>query len=175
MNLDANDLSLEIPNDCHEKEYCRIIDKWEGYNEKIQPPSIRRYGEKEKFKYSKWLADIEDDRTTGSMLFDNIPCTLYFLVLKSSEIVGGLSVNHANTFRGQLHAGVVPWKRNIGYGTRMLQLGLSRCKEMGMRSIQVAPRKDNYGAIKVILSNGGILIEEFIDNDVACMRYAIET
>jgi predicted acetyltransferase len=175
INLIKNndDYLLMIPNPAHEVEYCRIMDKWEAYQEKIQPPSMRRYGEKDKFSFSKWLVDCEDDRTTGSMLTDNIPCTLYFFMNKSNEILGGIDINHANTFRGQIHIGIVPWQRGKGYGIKMFSLGLIRCKEMGIKNIQVAPRKDNHGAIQVILRNGGNLLEEFYDGDIACLRYEI--
>ena len=174
MQDDIVELSLEIPNPTHEAEYCRIVDKWEMYKEKIQPPSMRRYGEKENFSFSKWLADCEDDRTTGSMLENNIPCTLYYLINRGNEILGGVDINHANTFRGQIHVGIVPWHRGKGYGTAMLSLALVICKDMGMHKVQMAPRKDNHGAIQVILRNGGVLLEEFFDGDTACLRYEIK-
>ena len=171
--IKQHEFSLVIPNSNHETEYCRVINLWESYNEKIQPPSIRRYSEKENFSYPKWLADIEDDRTTGSMLENNIPCTLYFFVNKSNEILGGVSINHANTFRGQLHVGIVPWHRKKGYGTIMLSLALSRCKDMRLDKIQVAPRKDNLGAIQIAIHNGGVLLEEFFDGEISCLRYEL--
>jgi predicted acetyltransferase len=175
---DNDDFSLVIPDLTYKSEYCRVMDKWEEYNEKIQPPSMRRYGDKshgdkKTFSFSKWLANCEDDRTTGSMLANNIPCTLYYLVNNSNEILGGIDVNHANTYRGQIHAGIVPWHRGKGYGTIMLSLALKRCKEMGMESVQIVPRKDNQGVIQTILRNGGVLLEEFFDNDTVCLRYEI--
>ena len=173
MQHDIAELSLVIPNPAHEAEYCRIIDRWETHNEKIQPPSMRRYSEKENFSFSKWLADCEDDRTTGSMLTDNIPCTLYYLINSANEILGGVDINHANTFRGQVHVGIVPWHRGKGYGTAMLSLALSICKEMGMDKVQMAPRKNNHEAVSIIVRNGGVLMEEFLDGDTACLRYEI--
>ena len=169
-----HNFSLLIPSLIYETEYIRVIDLWESYNEKIQPPSMRRYSEKDNFLYSKWLADIEDDRVTGSMLENNIPCTLYFFVNESNEILGGVSINHANTFRGQLHVGIVPWHRGKGYGATMLNLALSRCRDMGLDKIQMTTRKDNHGASKIIIRNGGVLLEEFFDNKVACLRYEIK-
>ena len=171
--MEQNEFSLVIPDITHKTEYCRVMDLWESYNEKIQPPSMRRYGEIENFSYSKWLSDINDDRNTGSMLENNIPCTLYFFVNKSNEILGGVSINHANTFRGLLHVGIVPWCRGIGYGTKMLSLAMHCCKNIGMDIIHVTPRKDNYSAVQIILHNGGVLLEEFCDNDDVCLRYEI--
>ena len=175
MAHDIAGLSLVIPNSSHEVEYCRVMDKWEESNEKIQPPSIRRYGDRDKFSFSKWLADCEDDRTTGSMLTSNIPCTLYFLMDDNNEILGGVDINHANTFRGQVHVGIVPWHRSKGLGAAMLRLALERCKEMGFDKIQVAPRKDIDGAIKIIMRNGGRFVDEFLDGETVCLRYEFQT
>ena len=172
--IDKTNISLVIPDISHEKEYCRIIELWESYNEKIQPPSIRRYSKDKKFTFSKWLIDIEDDRNTGSMLDGNIPCALYFFMDSSNEIYGGVSINHTNTFRGHLHLGIVPWHRRKGYGTIMFDLAINNCKEIGLEKIQVAPRKDNQGIIKIINRNGGIFIDNFIDNDIDCIRYEIK-
>jgi predicted acetyltransferase len=91
-----------------------------------------------------------------------------------NEILGGVDINHANTLRGQVHIGIVPWYRNKGLGTVMLRFALERCKEMGFDNIQVAPREDNEGAVQVILRNGGQLVEKFYDGDTACLRYEFQ-
>jgi predicted acetyltransferase len=171
---DISTLSLVIPNTSHEDEYCRVMDKWDMYHEKVQPPSMRRYADRESFSFSKWLANCEDDRTSGSMLRDHIPCTFSFLVNGSNKILGGFDINHANTHRGHVHAGIVPWHRGKGYGTAMLTLGLAECKNMGMGSVYIAPRKDNYSAIQTIMRNGGVLTEEFLDSNIVCVRYEIK-
>jgi len=44
---------------------------------------------------------------------------------------------------------------------------------MGMKSVQIAPRKDNCGAIQTIRRNGGVLLEELLDGDILCLRYEI--
>ncbi len=172
-HYNIDEFSLVLPALSHEKEYCRVIDRWESYDEKIQPPSMRRYSQKDNFSFSKWLANCKDDRTTGSMLANNIPCTLYYLVNSSNEILGGIDINHANTLRGQLHAGIVPWHRGKGFRTAMLGLASYKCKDMGLVSIEIAPRKENYGAIQTIIRNCGVLMEEFFDDEIACQRYKI--
>lgn len=174
--ININDLSLSIPNASHEAEYCRVMDKWEAFHEKIQPPSIRRYSEKSgaNVTFERWLAWCEDDRITGSMLTDNIPCTFHFLVNRENEILGGVDINHDNTFRGHIHMGIVPWHRGKGYGTFMLNLALSHCLEMELFKVQLVPRKDNLAVIKTILLNGGELLGELWDGDILCLRYEID-
>lgn len=122
---------------------------------KINPSLLGRYSEKEKrnVSYSQW----KDQHTTGSMLSTKVPCTLYFLMNNSGEILGSIEINHANTHRGHLHAGIAPWNRNKGYGSVMLKLALDKCREMKFSRVEICPYKNNIGAIKTIVNNGGIL------------------
>ena len=56
----------------------------------------------------------------------------------------------------------------------MLMLALSRCKEMGLQSVQIVPCKENAGAIKTILRNGGVLLEDFCEDGVWSSRFEID-
>ena len=175
---DINSFSLVLPDESHEAEYARVMDKWESLEEYIHPELMRRhYGSKYKVAsvpYEKWLADCEDDRTTASMLNTHVPCSLHFLVSRENEIYGSIAINHALTHRGHLHAGIVPWYRGKGYGTMMLKLAMARCKGMGLQSIQIVSRKENVAAIKTILNNGGVLLEEFCEDGEWSSRFKIE-
>ena len=171
-----NNLRLEIPNKTHQSEYERVMDKWEQLEENIQPQLMRRYSKKRNgnIPYDIWLSYCEDDRTTGSMLSTHIPCTLFFCVTDAGEIVGSIVLNHADTRRGHLHAGIVPWYRGQGYGTEMLWLALQKCKEKGIETVHIVPYKDNTAAIHTILNNGGYLIEEFADDGEDSLKYEIK-
>ena len=171
-----HELFLEIPNEHHEKAYVQMMDRWESLDEKIAPQLLARYSSKlnGNVAYSRWLEWCKDDRTTGKALSTGIPCTLYFLLNGSGEILGSIVINHANTRRGHLHAGIPPWNRNKGYGSIMLKLALEKCKEMGMSKVDIVPYKSNKGAIRVILKNGGVLKEEFYDENILSLRYSIE-
>lgn len=160
---------LEIPNITHQAEYERMMEKWEALEENIQPELLRRG----KAPYEKWLEYCEDDRTTASMLSTHIPCTLYFMLNETREIIGGIVLNHADTRRGHLHAGIVPWCRGKGYGTAMLALALQECRKKGIRTVHICPYSENTSAIQTILNNGGYLTEEFLDRGRPSARYEI--
>jgi|LSQX01.2.fsa_nt_gb predicted acetyltransferase len=163
-------LILEIPNETHRQEYGRIMNKWEQLEDNIQPELMRRG----KASYERWLEYCEDDRTTGSMLSTHVPCTLYFALNEQKEIVGGIVLNHEDTKRGHLHAGIVPWCRGKGYGTAMLALALKECLKKGILKVHICPNsKENISAIQTILNNGGYLLEEFIDDGRITERYEI--
>jgi predicted acetyltransferase len=169
-------LSLVIPNESHEAAYIEMITRWEASGDKIAPQLLSRYSGrlKQNVPYSKWLEWCEDDRTTGSSLSTNVPATLYFLMTDDGEILGSIVINHGNTKRGHMHAGIVPWKRNEGLGTILLQLALEKCREMGFERVELVPYKGNEGAVGVILKHGGVLLEEFYDDGDLSLRYAID-
>ena len=173
--LEPKKYSLVIPDETHKEAYIQMMDKWESVEDSIQPELLRRYSKSlgANVSYLKWLEWCEDDRTTGSMLSTGVPCTLYFFVDDASEILGAIEINQKNTHRGHLHAGIVPWHRGKGLGTKMLESALEICRNMGMTSVDIVPYMSNKSAIKTIIKNGGILIDEFYEDEKWSQRYTI--
>lgn len=173
--LEPKKYSLVIPDETYEEAYVQMMVKWESVEDNIQPELLRRYSKSlgANVSYSKWLELCEDDRTTGSMLSTGVPCTLYFFVDDTSEILGAIEINQKNTHRGHLHAGIVPWHRGKGLGTKMLESALEICRNMGMTSVDIVPYMSNKSAIKTIIKNGGILIDEFYEDEKWSQRYTI--
>ena len=163
-------LMLEIPNQSHQREFERVMDKWEALEDNIQPELMRRGNT----SYDKWLEYCEDDRTIASMLLTHIPATLLFLVNRKQEILGGVVINHADTKHGHLHIGIVPWLRGKGYGTAMVALALKECQRKGIGTVHIVPNNQrNPAAIKTILNNGGYLLDEFVEDGRQFERYEI--
>lgn len=163
-------LVLEIPDLIHKAEYEYVMDRWEQIEANIQPALMRRGNA----NFEKWLEYCEDDRTTGSMLSTHVPCTLYFAMNEQREIVGSIVINHEDTKRGHIHAGIVPWCRGNGYGTAMLALALNECQKRGILKVHICPNsKENISAIHTILNNGGYLLNEFVDDERIIERYEI--
>ena len=173
--MSTDTYSLQIPNVSHESAYTKMMDRWEALEQNIQPELLRRYSNKLKttVPYAKWLEWCEDDRTTGSNLSTKVPCTLYFFMKNDEEILGCILLNHSNTHRGHLHAGIAPWNRNQGYGTKMLELALQKCRERGFSYAEIVTNRKNIPAIHTILYNGGNLTEEFYENNTWSQRYRI--
>lgn len=173
--LESKKYSLVLPNETYEKAYIQMMDKWETIEENIQPELLRRYSKSlgANVSYSKWLEWCEDDRTTGSMLSTGVPCTLYFFVDDTGEILGAIEINQQNTHRGHLHAGIVPWHRGKGLGTKMLESALEICRNMDMTSVDIVPYKSNKSAVKTILKNGGTLMDEFYEDEKWSQRYRV--
>ncbi len=173
--IDTMHYKLVLPDESHERQYTQMMDKWEAVENDIQPQLLRRYSDSQgkNVSYSKWLEWCEDDRTTGSMLSTGVPCSLYFLVDDSNEIYGAIVINSTRTHMGHLHAGIAPWHRNKGLGTIMLQFALDICRDNGLASVEIVPRKSNTAAIQIILHNGGVLKETFFENEKWSARYVV--
>jgi predicted acetyltransferase len=62
---------------------------------------------------------------------------------------------------GHISYAVFPWKRKRGFASKALELLLPYAVELGMDFVDLVADVDNVSSQKVILRNGGILIEEF--------------
>ena len=61
------------------------------------------------------------------------------------------------------HAGysIVPWKKGRGYATEALRLLLPEAKDVGLDYVELTTDVDNVASQRVILKNGGVLVERF--------------
>jgi predicted acetyltransferase len=62
---------------------------------------------------------------------------------------------------GHIGYAVAPWKRRRGYATRALALLLPQARKEGLSYVELTTDPDNEPSQKVIVSNGGTMIERF--------------
>jgi predicted acetyltransferase len=62
---------------------------------------------------------------------------------------------------GHIGYAVVPWKRKRGYATKALALILQEARAEGLPYVELTADPDNPASQKVIVANGGVLIERF--------------
>jgi predicted acetyltransferase len=62
---------------------------------------------------------------------------------------------------GHIGYAVVPWKEGRGYATEALRLMLGEARAVGLDHVEITTDLDNLASQKVILANGGILVERF--------------
>lgn len=63
---------------------------------------------------------------------------------------------------GHVGYSVVPWKQGRGCATAALGLLLPEARATGLRWIELTTDPDNWASQKVILANGGVLVERFV-------------
>ena len=62
---------------------------------------------------------------------------------------------------GHIGYAVVPWKQGRGYATLALRLLLTEARATGMAFVEITTNADNVASQRVILANGGALVESF--------------
>ncbi len=62
---------------------------------------------------------------------------------------------------GHIGFGVVPWKRRLGYATRALALMIGQAAGQGLRHVELTADPLNTASHRVIVANGGVLLERF--------------
>jgi len=109
----------------------------------------------------------------------------YVLWMWDGEFCGSLSVRWAHGTEalppyclGHIGYGVVPWKRGLGYARSALAQALPLARAEGLRWVEVTTDLDNRASQRVILSNGGVLVEQFdkppqFSRRVVGLRYRI--
>lgn len=78
---------------------------------------------------------------------------------------------------GHIGYSVVPWKQGRGYATAALRALLPVAREAGLRVVTISCDSDNAASQKVVLSNGGVLVQVLPDaekNDVKKLVFRIE-
>lgn len=89
-----------------------------------------------------------------------VPQTTYWLI-DNDEFIGRLSIRHTLSdsllkFGGHIGYDIRPSKREMGYGKKILALGLVRAKALGIEKALVTCDVTNIGSKKIIEANGGI-------------------
>lgn len=90
-----------------------------------------------------------------------VPATMYWL-LDKGEVIGRVHIRRKlNDFLfnygGYIGYYIKPSKRKMGYGTKILKLGLAKAKELNITKVLLTCDDGNIGSQKVIESCGGLL------------------
>ena len=68
-------------------------------------------------------------------------------------------------YAGHIGDGIRPSERRKGFATEMIRLALLECKQLGITKVLMVCDKINIASAKSIIKNGGILENEFLDED----------
>jgi predicted acetyltransferase len=65
---------------------------------------------------------------------------------------------------GHIGYAIVPWKEGRGYATRALALMLPEARARGLDHVEITTKPGNVASQKVVLANGGVLVERFFED-----------
>jgi len=115
------------------------------------------------------FVQLLNDNTRGKNLPNGwVPATTFWLIDKD-ELIGRVQIRHVlNDFllkqNGHIGYFIRPSKRKMGYGKKILQLGLVEAKNLGISKALVTCDEGHFASQKIIEANGGIL-EDIIETE----------
>ncbi|MEI6858057.1 GNAT family N-acetyltransferase [Psychrilyobacter sp.] len=126
--------------------------------------------------FDNYLRRLEKLRVGINLPKGDVATTEYWLVdTKEKEIKGMIKIRHESIpIHGNISYDIPPKKRFLGYGTKILQLGIKKAKELGVEKIKVSCASDNEGSRKIILKNNAVFINLAEDNDELYEEYKIK-
>lgn len=155
-----------------------MIDEWkedQELNNTDQSPSVIFKHDPRDFEY--YLEHLELKEAKDG----KVPDSVFFLLDEERDrLLGAVNIRHyLNDFLlqqgGHIGDGIRPSERRKGYGTEILRLALLECKKLGIDRVLVTCDKDNIASAKAIKNNGGVLENEFLnDEGVLEQRYWID-
>ena len=124
-----------------------------------------------------YLAHLEHRKQTP----DRVPDSVFFLLdMDRDRLLGAVNIRHTLNDAllrsgGHIGDGIRPSERGKGYGKELVRLALAECRKMGISRVLMTCDRDNIASAKTILKNGGVLENEFVnDEGVVEQRYWID-
>lgn len=165
-------LTLIKPELWHLAEYATALER--GYSpSEVRPAVAGEQLKKIRENPSEFILGLDDPHALGGPVLLPDGSTVprlpgFWRWLWDGEFCGAIQLRWQPgtpdlppTCLGHIGYSVVPWKRNRGYATRALALLLLEAEAQGLPYVELTTDPDNAASQKVILANGGLLIERF--------------
>jgi len=129
--------------------------------------------------YNEWLDKLQNGMDILNIPEGFVASTTYFY-MGGDRIIGMINIRLSLNERLKQYGGHIgycirPTEWNKGHGTRMLREALPFINLVVKEDILIFCDKDNPASAKVITNNGGILLDEYIDetDGKLVQKYAI--
>ena len=104
--------------------------------------------------------------------------TFFSRRIEDGKLVGCIKLHHSLTKElrsgGHIAYGIRPAERNKGYGKQQLELILNYAENIGMKNVIITCDKSNIASAMTARSCGGILSDEFTEDEVLKQHYFID-
>ena len=177
MNVKMNVRLIKLSKEYY-TQLSEMIDEWKSDHEvnggNRSPWAIFK---NDYHDFEAYLYHLETKKPTEG----KVPNSVYFLLdVERNILLGAVDIrhylnDHLLQFGGHIGDGIRPSERRKGFATEMIRLSLIECKKLGISRVLMVCDKANVGSAKSIIKNGGVLENEFADNDGKIQqRYWIE-
>lgn len=153
-------MRLERPSMKWRTEHIAYMKEWD--EDRMTPSSFHL---NEGIAYEAYLEELA---AKEAGLGNRMLSTNYFLVDDNERIVGMVNIRHGlndylRQVGGHVGYGIRPSERRKGYATHLLSEALKITDQLGIRSVLVTCNEDNLGSAAVIINNGGVEDEGFME------------
>jgi len=173
---------LEKPSSLYKGSY---IDAMKEYINEVPNPDVIPEGQMTEEKVKEFENNFEDfllktkEKEQGINLPDGRVSGSLFWLIDKKEYIGRVSIRHRlneqlSVMGGHIGYAIRPSKRNMGYGNKVLELGLIEAKKLGLNKVFLTCDDTNIGSYKIIEKNAGILQDKININGKLERRYWIE-
>lgn len=165
----------------HKDAILEALSEWKAYNQlhpeaNASPATIFSHKTDDFASYVRSLTELEPTNP------DWVAHSTYFLFDSSeNKVLGAINFRHKLNnylymYGGHIGYGILPSQRKRGYGIKLLELGLKKCKDIGLREILLCCDVRNLASQNLIRACGGVLENEVIaPNGLTIQRYWIYT
>jgi len=165
-------MQLVKPQKEHQHLFEKMMKEWRSAGGRINPGKLRKHED----DYDLWLSMIKESEQPNKP--GKVPSSTYF-IFDEDILIGAVNIRHFLNDSliqsgGHIAYGVRPTQRKKGFAKKALKECLRVCKQLNINSVLLTCDKDNIGSAKVIISQGGALENEFVnDEGVIEQRYWI--
>lgn len=126
-------------------------------------------------KFDEYIHQLHEESKGRNLPDGYVPHTTFWLV-DGDKFIGRIDIRHElnewlKNEGGHIGYDIRPSERKKGYGTKILQKGIEKAKELGLNNVLITCDIDNIPSNKVIQKNGGELQDSFKTKN----RYIIKT
>lgn len=162
-------MQLVLPDIKYKESYLKALE------ETKDEPGRSRFAEPATNQsFEEFVAHLIGQSEPANAVEGKVPATTLWLV-DNDEFIGRVQIRHElnDALRkdgGHIGYIVRPSKRRMGYGTKILKLGIQRAKEMGINTILVTCDVTNIASSKIIQANGGALHDQIADEETGKLK-----
>jgi len=168
-------IRLVMPNLAHEEQVMKYREEFLVNQDSMDGTAgLRDYDD-----YKLWLDRIRKNSNKDTVLDGLVPATTLLAIRESDNyLIGMVDIRHQlndylYNYGGHLGYSVRKSERRNGYATELLRKTLPWCAELGLDKALVCCFKDNIASARTIITNGGELENEVIEDGEPVQRYWI--
>jgi len=128
--------------------------------------------------FAALTTNLENEEKGIGLKDGYVPSSTRWLVDRE-EFIGRVSIRHKLTEKlaeegGHIGYEIRPSKRNMGYGSKILEMAIPVADKLGIKKILITCDDDNVGSWKIIEKNGGVLQDKVETHGKLIRRYWVE-